>query len=116
MQIESFTTPPLQTCIPSYLYWEYSADPTLQSFVDAYNSLSQGYLNWFINTPLSVYTNPNIGGALLDWIANGIYGISRPIISTAARSTTGAWNTKPFDKIPFDSQLIVSSGSAQAAN
>jgi hypothetical protein len=67
-QIESFATLPLQQVIPSYLFLEYSDDQDLQAFVASFNSLAQGYLDWFRNTPLGLYTSPNITGPLLDWI------------------------------------------------
>jgi hypothetical protein len=72
MQIESFNTTPLQQTIPSYLYAQYSDDENLQAFVDAYNSLSQGYLDWFNSRPLGLYTSPNIAGPLLDWVGQGV--------------------------------------------
>jgi hypothetical protein len=116
MQIESFSTQPLQQPILSYLYLEYNDDPTLQAFVDAYNSLAQGYLDWFNSTPLSVYTLPAISGPLLDWVGNGLYGISRPVISTLTTGTMGAYNSKPFNTIPYNSRKVISSGTAQTAN
>jgi len=114
--IESFSTLPLQQCIPSYLYWEYSDDQDLQAFVASFNSLSQGYLDWFNNTPLGVYTSPNINGALLDWVGNGLYGIPRPVLSTQTSSTTAGYNTAPYNSVPYDSLAFSSSGTATLAS
>jgi hypothetical protein len=115
-QIESFSTQPLQQIIPSYLYWEYSDDENLQAFVDGYNSLSQGYLNWFTNTPLGLYTSPNITGPLLDWIGNGVYGIARPVLSTQTTTTRAGYNAFPYNTVPYDYLQYSASGTAQLAS
>lgn len=75
---ESFSVVPLTDIAPSYLYVQYKWSKDLQAFVDAYNKITQGYLNWFNKTPLAVYTLDTIKGALLDWIGRGIYGYQRP--------------------------------------
>jgi hypothetical protein len=116
MQIESFSTQPLQEIINAYLYAEYADDESLQGFIDSYNSLSQGYLQWFNETPLSVYTSPNISGALLDWIGQGIYGIPRPVISTVTSTASGPYNTAPYDVVPYGGRKVQSSGSVTVVN
>ena len=68
----------LQQIIPAYLYQEYQDDPDLQAFWAAYNTLAQQYVNWFLQIGLPIYTGPLIVGPLLDWIAQGLYGIARP--------------------------------------
>lgn len=115
-QLESFATLPLQQCIPSYLYQQYSDDQNLQAFVASFNSLSQGYLNWFNDTPLGLYTSPNITGPLLDWVGNGIYGIERPVLSTQSISITAGYNSAAYNTLPYDGLLYSSSGSAVIAS
>ena len=107
---------PLQDIIPSYLYQQYSDDPSLRAFVSAYNALAQGYLDWFNNTPLSVYTDPNINGPLLDWIGCGLYGIPRPVISTPATIQSGALNSIQLNAVALNSEIVLATGSAQLAN
>ena len=117
MQIESFGVTPLQQTIPSYLYLEYSADENLQAFVDAYNSYAQGYLDWFNETPLGIYTSPTITGPLLDWIGNGIYGIARPVLSNQSSSVTAGYNSIPYNTlIPYDELYFSSSGGSALAS
>jgi hypothetical protein len=116
MQIESFSTLPLQQVINSYLYIQYNDDPALQAFVDAYNSIAEGFFDWFKATPLSVYTLPAINGPLLDWVALGLYGIARPLISTFATVSGGPFDSNTFSSFAFDSRKIVSPGTAQLAN
>ena len=116
MQIESFDTLPLQQTIPSYLYWEYSDDENLQAFVDGYNSLTQGYVDWFNQTPLGLYTSPAINGPLLDWVGNGVYGIPRPVLSTQTTLTRAGYNADPYDTVPYDYLTFSSSGTAQLAS
>lgn len=66
--------------IPSYLYFQYLDDPDLPSLIASYNALTQGYVDWFTQINLPVYTG--LQGALLDWIGQGIYGLPRPSLST----------------------------------
>lgn len=114
--IESFSTQPLQAVIPSYLYQQYSDDSDLQAFVDQYNTLSQGYLDWFNQTPLAVYTSPAISGQLLDWTLSGIYGIERPVISNQTVSASGGLNTRPLNSAPLNSFVQTRSGTSQVAD
>ncbi|WP_430229749.1 hypothetical protein [Paraburkholderia tropica] len=116
MQLESFASQPLQQVIYAYLYQQYADDPNLQAFIDSFNSLSQGYLEWFNTTPLSVYTSPNIQGPLLDWTGEGIYGISRPVISSITSKAYGPYNTEPYDFGPYGIRKVTRSGSVIIAN
>lgn len=68
----------LESIIPAYPYTQYNDDPDIVAFFDAYNKLAQGYLDYFNNLNLPCWTSPAITGELLDWIAAGIYGESRP--------------------------------------
>src|ERR1700754_959742 len=112
MQIESFDTLPLQQIIPSYAYDQFSDDEAIQAFVSSFNGLAQGYLDFFNSTPLSVYTSPNISGALLDWIGQGIYGIERPIISSITSTlVSSAYNTAPYNVGPYGVLKVKKSGS-----
>lgn len=105
--------PPLQEIIPAYPYLQYQDDPNVVAFFTAYNQLAQGYLDWFNATPLPVYTSPNVTGALLDWIGNGIYGIPRPIFSNLTTSFHGAaLNGVPLNTIAINGSRVSSSGSA----
>ena len=79
--------------IPTYLYQQYADDDDLQSFIAAWNQLAQSYLDWFNHVPIPVYTSPYITGSLLDWIAEGLYGISRPVLPYGATYPTGVPNT-----------------------
>lgn len=116
MQIESFSTLPLQQTIPSYLYLEYSDDENLQAFIAAYNSLTQGYVDWFNQTPLGLYTSSSINGPLLDWIGNGVYGIPRPVLATQTSFTRAGYNADPYNTVPYNYLNFSSSGTAQLAS
>jgi hypothetical protein len=116
-QIESFSTLPLQQIIYSYLYLQYSDDQDLQAFVASQNSLTQGYLNWFNQTPLGLYTSPNINGPLLDWIGNGVYGIPRPVLSNQTSTLTAGYDSVPYNTlVPYDGANFSSSGSSALAS
>jgi hypothetical protein len=70
--------------IKSYLYQQYQNDLDLQAFVDSYNELTQGYMDWCNTINLPIYTG--LSGNLLDWIGAGLYGLPRPVVG----SSTGA--------------------------
>jgi len=113
--MELFTDLPLQTVIESYLYNEYADDDDCQAFVNSYNDLSQQYLDWFNNTPMGVYTDPSISGSLLDYIANNLYGIFRPVISTLSQTITGELGTNILGTHTLGTLVITKSGTALVA-
>lgn len=106
-------SPSLPEIIPSYPYEQYSDDPNIVAFFTAYNTIAQTYLNWFNNTPLALYTSSYIYGLLLDWIGNGIYGITRPIFSTlATKYIPAAVNVIPNNVMAINSARTIGSGTA----
>lgn len=115
MQIESFSTAPLQETIPSYLFQEYADDENLQAFVDAYNSIAQGYIDWFNQCPLGLYTSPFINGPLLDWVGEGVYGIKRPILTTTATTRRGGYNANAYNTIFYDGEYYSRTQTASIA-
>lgn len=115
-QIESFGTPPLQNVIPSYLYQEYANDDDLQAFVDSFNAIAQGYLDWFLQNPLGLYTSAGITGALLDWVAAGVYGLYRPVLASQTSSETAGYDSQIYNTVPYDYLAYSSAGTAQNAS
>lgn len=87
----------LTQIIPSYLYQEYNDDDNLQALVTAQNMITQAYLDQLLALNLPIY--PGLSGALLDWVALGLYGMERPNLSTATSSAVGPFNTYPFDTL-----------------
>jgi hypothetical protein len=85
----------LQTVIPSYLYQEYSDDDDCQGFVDAQNDSQQDYVDTFNALNLPIYTGqPSlVAGQLLDWVGTGVYGMSRPALTSGRPLTMGPLNT-----------------------
>ena len=112
---ESFASAPQQAVLPAYPYLEYSDDDNIQGFFSALNGLQQGYLDWFNQTPLAVYTASSISGLLLDWCATGIYGISRPVLSTQSVTNIGAWNSYAWNTPPWDGARVTTSGTVTVA-
>ncbi len=92
----------VQSIIPAYLYQQYADDDDVGAFVTAYNNMAQTYLDWMRNINLPVYTGRQINGALLDWVASGLYGISRPTLSFTQTTGQGAFDTYPLGFLPFD--------------
>lgn len=69
--------------IPAYPYVQYQGDDNIAAFFDAYNAWAQGYLDYFNSLNLPIYTTAPVSGALLDWVAQGLYGMSRPGLPTS---------------------------------
>ena len=91
----------LQNTINAYLYQDFAGDDNLQAFIDAYNGLSQYYLNWFNANPLTFY--PGLSGAQLDWIAAGVYGLKRTSLASPINPPVGPLNTAELNTIEFNS-------------
>lgn len=70
----------LANILPAYIYQEYSDDDNVGAFFTAFNNIAQQYQNFFNDINLPIYTKANISGALLDWVAAGLYGIRRPAL------------------------------------
>jgi hypothetical protein len=83
--------------IQSYLYQEYSDDDDLQAFVAAYNSMQQDIVDTFNGLNLPIYTKEPVAGALLDWVARGLYGMSRPSLISGQYKTLGPYNSGEYD-------------------
>jgi hypothetical protein len=112
-QIESFLTTPMQSVYPSYLYAQYADDDDLQAFVQSFNAIAQGYLNWFLENPLGLYTSAGITGPLLDWTAAGVYGLYRPVLASQTTEESAGYDSSVYDTIPYNYLSYSASGSAQ---
>lgn len=95
------TTTPLLKIPQSYLYNQFADDESLQAYCSAFNEYAQSYLDWFNTVCLGDYRSTSLTGALLDWVADGIYGLRRVPLSTTKVKRTGPYNTSPFNTIPF---------------
>lgn len=73
---------PLQKIIPAYLYQQYADDADLQAFFREYNLRAQEYLDFVNALNLGIYSDKT--GTLLDWIAQGVYGVPRPQLAMGA--------------------------------
>jgi hypothetical protein len=88
--------------IQSYLYQEYSDDDDLQAFVAAYNSMQQDITDTFNGLNLPIYTKDPVSGALLDWVAQGLYGMSRPSLISGEYKTLGPYNTGMYNTQEYE--------------
>lgn len=92
----------VQNVIPAYVYVEYSNDDAIQAIFSAYNTYAQAYVNYFNNLNLPIYTSGYIVGALLDWVAEGIYGITRPGLPSPGTPPQGPFNTWTLNSLPIN--------------
>lgn len=95
----------LQTTIKAYLYQQYSAEDNLQAFVTAYNSMSQEIYEWLITANLPIFIGNYNYADQLEWIARGIYGQQRPIISSSKTVVYGPYNTIKYNQVAFNSRV-----------
>jgi hypothetical protein len=102
--------------IPSYLYQQYADDDDLQAFVAAFNELAQSYVDWFVDTPLAVYTSPSIVGTLLDWVAEGLYGMLRPALSSGTFLSRGPFNTYAYNTWPLNQFQVLGPSNVTIVN
>lgn len=97
----------LTEIIPAYIYRQYADDEDLQAFVAAYNELAQEYLTWFATIGLPIYTQPQISGPLLDWVAAGLYGQIRPSLSSGRNRDLGPLNTYAYNTMTYNGRKTV---------
>ena len=98
-------TPCLQKTIPAYPYKEYDDDDDIQAMFYAYNVLAQIYVDWFNTINLPIYTG--LSGALLDWVAQGLYGKSRPTLYSNTPYAIGPINTYSINAEGIDNGALV---------
>ena len=115
-QIVGAVNPCLTQVTKSYLYIQYNDDDDLQAFVSAYNQLSQQFVNWMNAFPLGVYTNPLLTGALLDWVATGLYGVARPVLTSGRAKIIGALNTYEYNTLHYGGERLVTPASYTTVN
>lgn len=104
-------TPPTLKIIPAYPYAEYSDDSDIQAFFTSYNQFAQVYFDWLNVINLPVYTGPLIVGALLDWVAQGVYGISRPALAFTQTRSVGPFNTYVLNSLAFNASRSTSTST-----
>lgn len=93
---------PVDKIIPAYPFVQYSDDPNVVAFFNAYNKMAQVYLTAFNNLYLPCWTSSLVTGQLLDWVAKGIYGVERPLIQTSTATVAkGAYNTIEYDAVAY---------------
>lgn len=85
----------------AYAYQQYSSDDRITAFFDAYNIYAQAYLDFFNSLNLPIYTQDPVAGALLDWVAQGLYGMSRPTLpASIGTPPQGPVNTFAVNTLP----------------
>ncbi|MEG0234070.1 MAG: hypothetical protein RR680_18990 [Hafnia sp.] len=88
--------------IPAHPYTQYNDDPNIYAFFNTYNLLAQEYLDDMNALGLPCWTSPNVVGDLLDWIALGIYGETRPLLQISEEAIArGAYNTIEYNAITY---------------
>lgn len=81
----------LTQILPAYVYKQFNDDPNVAAFFQAYNTTAQNYMDWFTNINLPIYTG--LLSPLLDWVAQGLYGLTRPSLPYGVATGVGYPNT-----------------------
>lgn len=85
----------------AYLYEEYADDPDLQAFIAAYNAGQQTMQGWFWSNILAYW--PGLQGDILEWCGEGIYGLPKTSVATAASQALGPLNTEVLNSATLNS-------------
>lgn len=107
-----------QTLVPplaAYPYQQYSDDDNITAWFMAYNQTAQDYLDYFNTYNLAVYTDSVINGSLLDWCAEGIYGMTRPVIPAGALQNIGAYNTLIYNFWQYNYGAVIGASTYAVA-
>ena len=96
----------LQQIIPAYCYTQYADDDNIQAFNTSYNDEATQFLLWFNTLNLPIYTGGIVSGALLDWVAEGVYGQYRPSITTGSVGNFESINQSPINEQAINSRRI----------
>ena len=92
----------LRNIVPQYLYQQYADDDNLQTFVAGYNAYAQTYLKWFFQSKLSIYAgNTYVAGPILDWVAGGLYGMTRPVLASGQQAALGPYATYAYGGLAY---------------
>ncbi len=106
----------IQQIIPAYLYTQYANDDNLQALFMSQNDLATQFLLWFNTLNLPIYTGGIVSGALLAWVAEGLYGMLRPPITTGAVKSTEGINSAPIGTVVINGRRISSNETLQSVN
>lgn len=91
----------LSQTINAYVYRQYADDDDVQALNTAYNQATQTYLTWFNTVDLPFY--PGLTGELLDWVAEGLYGLKRTSLAYPVTAlAVGPLNSAPLNTIPLN--------------
>lgn len=104
----------LTETIPSYLYVQYADDEDLQAFVAAFNAMAQRYVDWFNSVALPVY--PGLSGPLLDWVAQGLYGMVRPAFGSGLNRGKGPLNTYAYNELGYNQRKRIGPKNVVSTN
>lgn len=97
----------LEEIIKSYLYTQYNDDDDIRAFVSAYNALAQDVYTWMLSANLPIFVGGYNAGDQLKWIAEGIYGVKKPILVSEKQSIYGPFNAVLFNQLPFNGRKVV---------
>jgi hypothetical protein len=102
------TSPTTMTAvIPSYQYDQYTDDPWTFAWFSEYNTVGQDYVDTVNDLNLPIYTGDIIAGALLDWVGAGIYGYTRPALSSTFGGSRGELNTYMLNTTMLNDRVVV---------
>ena len=108
----------MTSVIPAYVYENFWTDPDIQSFFYALNQLQQKFIDTINSLNLPIWTDKNIKGKLLDWVARGIYGMKRPTLSSGFPQLVGPYNTWAYGNgvTAYNGDSFTSAGPYQATS
>lgn len=102
-------TPPT---IAAYPYLQYRDDVNIDAFFDAYNTISNEYLDQINTLGLPIYTA--LSAPLLDWVGTNLYGSPRQSVPVGGARKIGPLNTYEYNTLEMNLERSVGSGNFYA--
>jgi hypothetical protein len=99
----------LTQVLKAYVYKQYEDDQNIQAFNASFNTIAQQYMTFLVGLNLPVYTQ--LTGSLLDWIAQGLYGIARPSLQFGGVTGVGPLNTYGPNTAGIGLNVFLTTGS-----
>jgi hypothetical protein len=91
--------------LKSYPYQQYTDDPNIAAFFDAYNNTSQQNLDWMNGIYLPIYSTKY--GELLNLVGLGIYGVQHADVSYGGYSYVGEINTAMMNQAEINGAIRI---------
>lgn len=104
----------LTAILAAYAFQQFADDDGIQALFASFNGIAQNYTDFLTDLNLPIYTG--LSGSLLDWVAQGVYGIQRPSLQSGMITGKGLLNTFQLNTLMLNSFVLSGSIAAFVVN